>query len=59
MTEEERRIARAEQIAQDMIVRMEVEFADVELPEFVDLFRVAHELINDRFTAAVEEAGLW
>lgn len=59
MTEEEKRIARAEQIVQDMIVRMEVEFADVEPSEFVELLRIAHEAVNNRLATAVEEAGLW
>lgn len=59
MTREEMRIARAEQIAQDMIVRMEVEFPDIEPPEFLNLFRIVHEMVSDRLAEAVEEAGLW
>ena len=50
--------ARAEQIAQDTVVRLEREFKDVDPEEFAYLVGVVAEELRTREQIAKEEAGL-
>ena len=49
--------AKAEQIAVDMISRLERTFNDVDLRDFAEAMSIVAELVADRHQAAKEEAG--
>jgi hypothetical protein len=49
--------AKAYQIGQDAVVRLEREFSDVPMEDFVELVEGALEPMMERFQIAKEEAG--
>jgi hypothetical protein len=51
----EQKEARAEQITTDAIVRLEREFANDPMEDFIEALEILHENVLDRLSAAKEE----
>jgi hypothetical protein len=58
LSPEKKREAQAEQIAQDMVVRMETHFVDVSEKEFAHLMWTVKQIVKARWQSALDDAEI-